>query len=123
MKQSSWVSCAVVVLCCLADTLVLAAQTIQRQAKDTLTAVELDHGEIFRFTLNSGSTRTLMLEDTWAEVLLTNLKTPKKGFGGGGTLYRFGCQVRIDGQPMTMIRYAPVQESFYEPYVVNGVRI
>lgn len=99
------------------------AETIERKAKDTLTAVELDRGDVFRFTLANGRTRTLALEDTSAEIVLTNLKTPKKGFGGGGTVYRFDCRVRIDGQPMTMTRYVPVQESFYEPYVVNGMRI
>jgi len=83
----------------------------------------MDHGDTLRFTLANASTRTLVLEDTWAEVVLTNLKTPKNAVGGGGTLYRFGCRVKIDGQPMSMIRYVPVQESFYQPYVVNGMRI
>jgi PKD repeat protein len=99
------------------------AEVVERKATSTLTAVELEHGDTLRFTLGNGHTRTLVLDDTWAEILLTNLKTPKGGFGGGGTLYRFGCRVTIDGQPMTMIRYVPVQESFYEPCVVNGMRI
>ncbi len=99
------------------------AATIERRAGHTLTAVELDRGDTLRFTLARGKTRELTAEDTWAEVVLTNLENTRKGRPGGGTIYRFGCRMRIDGQPMTMIRYVPVQKSFYEPYVVNGVRI
>ena len=61
--------------------------------------------------------------DVDGRVVLTNLKRPKEGFPGGGTIYAFGCRVEIDGQPMMMIRYVPVQASFYEPYIVDGVRI
>ncbi|MFZ5832073.1 MAG: PKD domain-containing protein [Planctomycetota bacterium] len=101
----------------------LQAAVIERTATNTLTAVEMDHGDTLRFTRQDGHTRTLLLEDTWAEVVLTNLANTKKGRPGGGTIYRFGCRVVADGQPMTMIRYVPVQQSFYEPYVINGVRI
>ncbi|HUT32255.1 MAG TPA: PKD domain-containing protein [Planctomycetota bacterium] len=97
--------------------------TLQRQAKDTLTAVELNHGDTLRFTLRNGQTRTLLLEQTAAKVLVTNLKELKKARGGGGTLLHFTARVRVDGQPMTMERYVGSQESFYEPYVVNGMRV
>ena len=33
------------------------------------------------------------------------------------------AHVRIDGHAMTMRRFVPVQESFYAPYVINGLRI
>jgi hypothetical protein len=98
-------------------------KVIQRQARETLTAVELDCGDTLAFTLQNGQTRTLTLEQTGARVLLTNLEKPKHGFHGGGTVYELDCRVRIDGHPMTMRRYVPVQQSFYEPYVVNGMRI
>ena len=98
-------------------------QVIQRQAKDTLTAVELDKGETIEFRLMNGQTRLITLEETSAVVLLTNIEQPKKGFHGGGTVYMITARMRMDGHPILMSRYVPIQQSFYEPLVVNGMRI
>ena len=98
-------------------------RVIQREAKETLTAVELDPGDTLKFTLRNGQTRTLVLEETEAEILLTNVAKLKHGSGSGGTVYRFACRVLIDGHPITFERYVPVQQSFYVPYVVCGMRI
>ncbi|MHC4158399.1 MAG: PKD domain-containing protein [Planctomycetota bacterium] len=87
---------------------------IQREAKDTLTAVELNCGETLRFKLLNGQTRQLSLHETSAEILLK---------GHGATLYHFTCRIAIDGHEMLMERYVGCQESFYEPYVINGMRI
>ncbi len=87
---------------------------IRREAKDTLTAVELNRGETLRFRLINGQIRELTLHETSAEILLK---------GEGGTLYHFTCTVTIDGHKMLMERYVGSQESFYEPYVINGMRI
>ncbi|MBM3334188.1 hypothetical protein FJY63_05960, partial [Candidatus Sumerlaeota bacterium] len=59
-------------------------RVIHRQAGETLAAVELDPGDSLAFTLRNGKTRSLTLQDTWARIILTNLKESKKGFGGGG---------------------------------------
>lgn len=128
MQRMLVIGGAAAVLCAAAtviDEASCAAEqsVIERRAGETLTAVELEEGETLHFQLKSGRTQVITLEETWARTLLTNLPTPKKGFHGGWSVYSFGCRVRIDGQPLTMIRHAPVQESFYEPYVVNGVRI
>lgn len=87
---------------------------IRRKAKDTLTAVELNQGETLHFKLLNGQTRKLTLHETSAEILLKDK---------GGTLYHFTCSVTIDGHEMLMERYVGSQESFYEPYVINGMRI
>ena len=100
-----------------------AAEVIERQATDTLTAVELNHGDTLRFTLRNGQTRAMVLEDTEARVLLTNLDEYKHSSHGGWLVCEMTCRVRIDGHRMTMRRYMPVAQSFYEPYVINGVRI
>ncbi|MFO7897454.1 MAG: PKD domain-containing protein [Planctomycetota bacterium] len=92
-------------------------------AQDTLTAVELNRGEGFRFTLRSGEVRELVLEDTDAEVLLTSCADPRVEEPDGGTILRFTCRVRVDGRPMTLERVVCSQASFYEPYVIDGVRI
>lgn len=101
----------------------LAAQTLERTTQATLTAVEMNDGEVLRFRLANGETRTLEVVSTAARVLLTNLPQFKKGFHGGQSLYEMICRVRVDGHPLTMRRYVPVQQSLYEPYVINGLRI
>jgi PKD repeat protein len=92
-------------------------------AGPTLAAVELNYGDTLRFTLRNGETRTLTVGSTAAHVVLSNLSAPKQGMSGGHTLYRMTCRVQIDGHSMTMQRFVPVQQSFYEPYVINGMRI
>ena len=92
-----------------------ATGVIRLQAKDTLTVLEMNCGERLDFTLQNGEIRRLALEKTSARVV--------ERVEPGGVIYCFECQVNIDGQPMTLRRYVCSQESFYEPYVVNGLRI
>lgn len=87
---------------------------IECQAKDTLTAVELNRGESLRFRLLNGQVRELTLRETSAGILLKAHE---------GLLYHFTCNVTIDGHEMLMERYVGCQESFYEPYVINGMRV
>ncbi|MFC1715265.1 PKD domain-containing protein [Candidatus Poribacteria bacterium] len=75
------------------------------------------------FTLRNGETRTMKLLDVEASIMRTNVIDPAKWQKDGGSLYQFTCRVLIDGHEMTMQRYLPCQESFYEPYVINGMRI
>ncbi len=96
---------------------------LELKAQDTLTAVELNRGEGFRFILKNGETRELVLEETDARVLLTNCADTRVEEPNGGTIYQFTCRVRIDGRPMTLQRTVCAQDSFYEPYVVDGMRI
>ena len=96
---------------------------LELEAKDTLTPVELNRGEGFTFRLRNGQVREFVLEDTAAAVLLTSCRNTRVEERDGGTLYHFTARVRIDGHPMTMERYVCSQECFYEPYVVNGMRI
>ena len=92
-----------------------AGTVLECAAKDTLTAVELDPGDTFRFKLRSGQVRSLVLDDASAAIV--------ERVAPGGVVYRFACRVHIDGHAMSLERYACTQESFYEPYVVNGLRI
>ncbi len=92
-----------------------AAEVIDLHAKDTLSALEMEHGDELRFRLQNGRVFNLVLEDTHAAVV--ERVTP------GGIVYRFSAEVRVDGQFMILRRYVCCQECFYEPYVVNGVRI
>ncbi len=92
-----------------------AGEVVRREAQETMTPVELDVGDVLQFTLRNGRTRTLLLEDASAAIL--------ERVSPGGIVYHFTCRVQIDGHPMTLERYVCTQESFYEPYVVNGMRI
>ncbi|MDH7571653.1 MAG: PKD domain-containing protein, partial [Armatimonadota bacterium] len=42
---------------------------------------------------------------------------------GSQLLYRFECRLRVDGHPLTLERHVGAQESFYQPYVINGMRV
>ena len=86
---------------------------LRRRAKDTLTAVEMDCGDRLAFTLTNGRTVTLLPETTSMRVLER----------AGGVVYAFTCRLRIDGHAVELRRYVGSQESFYEPPVVNGVRL
>jgi PKD repeat protein len=104
---------------------ILAAEgsIIVRKARNTLTPIEMNIGDTLKFTLHNGQTRTMVLLETGTAVIITNLNKLQTDQPGGATLYDFNCKVSFDGHPMLMERYVGSQESFYEPYVINGMRI
>jgi hypothetical protein len=83
-----------------------SGETIRLTAKETLAAVEMDHGDQLQFTLQCGRTVSLVLEDTRAAIV--------ERVEPGGIVYQFSCDVRIDGQPVTLRRFVCSQECFYE---------
>lgn len=96
---------------------------IQLAANGTIDIVEMDIGDTLEYRLRSGEIRTFVLNKTNAGIIYTNLEKPKEGVPGGATVYHFTCELVVDGCPMVLERYVGCQESFYEPYVINGVRI
>jgi hypothetical protein len=105
---------AVVIVAALPQTSIVA-EVIHLEAKDTLTALEMDCGDELHFTLASGRTVQFVLEETEAAIL--------ERVNPGGIVYRFACHVRIDGQAIELERFVCAQECFYEPYVISGLRI
>lgn len=93
----------------------LPAEVLQFEAKDTLTALEMDHGDELRFRLREGRVVSLVLEKTEAAIV--------EEVNPGGIVYRFSATCRIDGQSMRLQRYVCSQQCYYEPWVVNGLRI
>ena len=73
---------------------------IRRQAKNTLTALEVDHGDRVEFTLLDGTVRVITLEDTGAEIISTTLKKPGVEEPGGRTIYRFWSRLRVGDAPV-----------------------
>lgn len=102
-----------------------------RNFKETITPIELNHGEIVKYTKKDGKVLTIELLATSANILYTNRdKIPFTESGNdlgsmarARLMYEFKCEVNINGLHMTMQRYVCSQESFYEPYVIDGVRI
>jgi len=94
---------------------------VRKRAKDTLTAVELNHGETLEFTLSDGSIRRITLEETAAEIFETTVKTLKVEENGAITNYRFSCRITVDGIPYELEREISTQRSFYEPWLIAGL--
>ena len=98
-----------------------------RNFKETITPIELNHGEIVKYTKKDGKVLTIELLATSANILYTNRdKIPFTESGNdlgsmarARLMYEFKCEVKINGLPMTMQRYVCSQESFYEPYVID----
>jgi PKD domain-containing protein len=105
---------ALVAIAMLAATS-LNAEDIRLEAKDTLTALEMDHGDQLRFRLRNGRVVSLLLGKTDAAIV--------EEIKPGGIVYRFSATCRIDGQSMRLERYVCSQECYYEPWVINGLRI
>ncbi len=99
------------------------AREIELRATDTVTGIEVDPGDVVKFTLHNGQTRTLSLEGAGAQVITTNLRELRKAQSDGGTLYLMRAELTVDGHPLTLLRYVGSQESFADPYVVNGMRL
>jgi PKD repeat protein len=104
---------------------------IKRNFKETMSPIELNHGETLKYTRKDGSVLTIELLSTSANILYTNKgKIPADESGSdlgdmyrARTMYEFTCEVLVNGLPLEMRRYVGSQECYYEPYVINGVRI
>lgn len=89
-------------------------RTLQLVTRDTLQVAELQHGDTLQFRLKNGQERKFRLKNTSARII----ERPR-----GGVIYSFDCELVADGQPLLLRRYVCSQETFYEPWVINGVRM
>ena len=96
---------------------------MKRQLKDTLTAVEINRGELEEFELLSGDVARIELVATSARVLRSSLKQLKIEEDAARTDYCFNCVLRINGREHTLEREVSTQRSFYEPWEIDGLRI
>jgi hypothetical protein len=96
---------------------------IRKRAKDTLTAVEMDRGDVLEFALRSGAVVRLELATTHAEIIRTTLKQLKVEEEGGRTDYRFECGLKVNGQEVRLEREVSTPRSFHESQLVAGVCI
>ncbi|MFC1452434.1 hypothetical protein ACFLSJ_03710 [Verrucomicrobiota bacterium] len=96
---------------------------LRRQARSTLTAVEMIHGDTLEFRLLDGRPVPIMLVDTRAEIVHTTLKETGTEEPGATTVYRFWADMRINGVDVRLDREVGTQYSFYEPWDIDGIRI
>lgn len=96
---------------------------IEKTAKETLTAVEMDVGDELVFRLTDGTERRVILEKASAAVDSTTLAELKKSQKGARTVCRCHCQVRIDGTAVQLVRWIGNQRSFNEPWELFGMRL
>lgn len=99
------------------------AEILDLKPKNTLTVIELDHGDEIRYELASGRTVHLKLLSSETNIVFSTTPLPAEGTASDASVFQMTCRVEIDGQEMDMVRFAPVEESFYVPYVVSGLRI
>ena len=99
-----------------------APVVIEKAARETLTAVEMNAGDELRFTLSDGTTRSIILKKTWARVTHTTTTQPKTPTRGALTNYRFSCVIEVDGHSVQITREVASQHSFYEPREFMGLR-
>lgn len=96
---------------------------LQRIAQPTLTAVEMDRRDTLAFTRVDGETVIVRLLDTTAEVIRTDLSSLKEEQYLANTELSFTIRLEIDGQLHDLYREVSTQKSFYEPDVIEGLRI
>lgn len=99
------------------------ANLTRLSARETLTAVEMNRGDVLEFCLASGSCARLELISTEAHVFRTTLKQIGVEEAAARTDYRFSCVLRLNGREHVLEREVSTQKSFYEPWVIDGVRI
>lgn len=99
------------------------AEVFEFKSKSTLTVIELNKEDEVRYELASGRIVHLKLLESKVEIIFSTIDLPAKGTNKDASVFKMESLFQIDGQEMKMVRYVPVQESFYEPYNVNGLRI
>jgi hypothetical protein len=96
---------------------------LRRRATETLTAVEMHHGDTLEFTLLNGKTVSLEVLATHAEIVETTLKQQGVEESGAKTVYRFWSDLCVDGTEVRLERDVGTQPSFYEPWEIGGIRV
>jgi len=98
---------------------------LDRRVKDTLTPVELDEGDTLHLILDGGAAWEMTLKHTSAEVLERGRpSTIDSGhFQNDILVYGMTAVVEVNGRQHVLNREVGSQGSFYEPWVIDGVRV
>jgi hypothetical protein len=96
---------------------------LRKRTKDTLTAVEMDRGDVLEFALTSGEVVKIELLATEAKVIRTTLRQLGVEEEGGRTDHRFRCTLKVDNAEHQLEREVSTPRSFYEPWLIGPVRV
>lgn len=96
---------------------------VEKTARPTLTAVELDHGDELHFRLADGTLRRIKVVRSSAGVHESNLATLAEPGPLAKVVLRMTCHLEIDGYPVTLVRWVGNQASFYQPWEIMGLRL
>lgn len=100
---------------------------LTRVSKPTVTPFGLHCGETCQFTLQDGQVWRMQLLDTAAEIIERDYARynyhENVDEGGEISVYAFSALVKINGQDYLLRREVGTQASFYEPWVIDDVRI
>ena len=96
---------------------------VRRTIEQTLTAVERNEADTLDLTLSSGDRWKLEVVGTGAVAIHTTRKEIHFEKPATVTEIRFHVEVKINDNPHIFEREISSQRSFYEPWVVDGVRI
>ncbi len=86
-----------------------------------LKAVELDPGDTLRYPLRNGQVREFVLQRTAARPIFSWDNPDNKW--RSGRIYQMEAELLCDGQPLRLQRIVSAQQSYYEPYHLNGVTV
>ena len=98
---------------------------LQRTIKPTLTPFELNPGDQLALTLGDGRLWEMKLLGATAEVVARGFDRYRDDGHAGSdiTVYAFEATVLINGNEHRMRREVGSQRAFYEPWIVDGVRL
>ena len=98
---------------------------LKRTIKPTLTPFELNLDDQLALTLTNGQLWEMTLLGATAEVVARGFDRYRDGGHAGGdiTVYAFEATVLINGKEHRMRREVGSQAAFYEPWIVDGVRL
>lgn len=95
---------------------------VEKTARPTLTAVELDIDDELRFTLTDGRTRRIKVLGAGAHIYRSNLTQPNRS-GPAMVELRMSLRIQIDGHHIEMNRWVGDQKSFYQPWKLFGMHL
>ncbi len=96
---------------------------IEKKARPTLTALEMDIDDELHFTLADGQTRRIVVKESFASITETTCEKVGVEQRGAVTNYRFRVRLEIDGHTVWIGREVATPRSFYQPRELMGMRI
>lgn len=98
---------------------------LERRIKPTLTPIELDAGDTLRLILSDGTVWEMTLGSTSAAVLerAAPAHSDASHYNDDIRVYGMTAVVTVNGHEHTLQRQVGNQASFYEPWVIHGVRL